>query len=217
MDGEHVAQSDAGHQSDDADDGGHAQRSIAAIDQEAEHDRQHDEQHGDHGGTAVGQIVGFGALGAGGESADHDGAESGNHQQQGQIGEHQEQLLAPAADVDLDDVADGLALMTDGGEQSGEVVGGADEDAADQDPQQNGDPAEDSGLNGAVDGAGACDGGEVVAQQDGRLSGDVVIAVGHGVSGGLSGRIDAPLLSQPSAVEQIAADQHDDADQQDNE
>ena len=96
-------------------------------------------------------------------------------------------------------------------------MGGAEENAADQDPQQDGNPTEDSGLNGAVDGAGACDGGEVVAQQDRRLSGDVVIAVSHGVSGGLLGRIDTPLLSQPSAIEQIAADQHDDADQQDNE
>ena len=55
---------------------------------------------------------------------------------------------------------DGLALMANGGEQGAEIVDAAEEDAADQDPQHNGDPAEHSGLDGAVDGACAGDRGK---------------------------------------------------------
>ena len=103
--------------------------------------------------------------------------------------------------------------MADGGEQGAEVMDAAEEDAADQDPQRAGQPAEAGGADGAGDGARAGDGREVVAHQDGGLGGDVVDAVLQGVGrGGLVELADAPLLAQPAAIEDIADDQHSDAD-----
>ena len=91
----------------------------------------------------------------------------------------------------------------------------AEEDAADQNPQGAGQPAETGGVDRAGDGARAGDGREVVAHQDGGLGGDVVNAVLQGVGrGGLVKLADAPLLAQPAAIEDVAADQHSDADDQ---
>ena len=84
----------------------------------------------------------------------------------------------------------------------------AEEDTADDDPRQAGQPAEaqlQSG-DGAGDGAGAGDGGEMVAHQNGGRSGDIVNTIFHGMSrGGLVVLADAPLLAQPTAIENIAA------------
>ena len=81
---------------------------------------------------------------------------------------------------------------------------GTEENATDKNPQHNGNPAEHSGLNRAVDGAGACDGGKVVAKQDVRLGGDVVYAVVHFLRGGRTLGVNTPLLCQPSAVQHVA-------------
>ena len=107
--------------------------------------------------------------------------------------------------------------MADGGDQGAEVVDAAEEDAADDDPQSAGQPAEAEGrsVDGAGDGAGTGDGREVVAHQDGGLCGDVVDAVLHGVRGGLLIVLaHAPLLAQPASVEHIAQQQNGDADDQ---
>ena len=103
--------------------------------------------------------------------------------------------------------------MADGGEQGAEVMDAAEEDAADENPQRAGKPAEARRADGAGDGARAGDGREVVAHQDGGLGGDVVDAVLQGVGrGGLVKLADAPLLAQPAAIEHIAGEQHSDAD-----
>ena len=59
----------------------------------------------------------------------------------------------------------------------------AKENTADQDPEQDRDPAEDSGLYGAVDRACARDRRKVMAQQDRRLGGNVVHSVLQFVGG----------------------------------
>ena len=88
------------------------------------------------------------------------------------------------------------------------------EDAADEHPQQHRNPAENSGLDRAVDRAGARDGGEVVAHQDRGLCGAVVHAVFQLVSRGRAGRVDAPLFGQPSAIENVAQGENDNANNQ---
>ena len=79
-------------------------------------------------------VSGVGSL----EGVGHDGGEGRHHQDQGQIGEDDEQLLGALAPM--------LAAMTspmdsplvaDGGEQSAEVMDAAEEDTADQDPQHH--------------------------------------------------------------------------------
>ena len=97
--------------------------------------------------------------------------------------------------------------MANGGEQGAEVMHAAEEDTADQDPQHNGDPTEHSGLNGAVDGAGTGDRGEMVTHQHGSLGRTIILAILHGMGRSRTGVIHAPLLGQPAAVEDITYDQ----------
>ena len=81
------------------------------------------------------------------------------------------------------------------------------ENTADENPEGAGQPAEaqTSSADGARDGAGASDGGEMVAHQDGGLCGDIVNTIFHGVcGGGFVVLTNAPLLAQPAAVADIA-------------
>ena len=153
-----------GHDSQNADHGSNAHGGITAIDAEAEDDGDHDEQQRDHGhaGIALGsrQIHSAGLSEGGAEGAGHDGGEGSHDQDQGQVSEGQEQHLGPLAHVLGDDLTDGTAAVTDGSEQGAEVMDAAEEDTADDDPGQAGQPAEaqlQSG-DGAGDGAGAGDG-----------------------------------------------------------
>ena len=141
-------------------------------------------------------------------------AERGHDQDQGQVREDEEQALGLLADAGLDNGADGLAVIADRGKQRAVVMHTTEEDAADENPQQHRDPTENSGLDRAVDRAGARDGGEVVAHKDRGLCGAVVHAVFQLVSRGRAGRVDAPLFGQPSAVENVAQGENDNANNQ---
>ena len=90
-----------------------------------------------------------------------------------------------------------------------------DEDTTDDAPQEHGNPTENGSLDGAVDGASACDGGEVMAHQNSGLSGDVVDTVVHFDSGSLARGIYAPLLSQPCTIGHVTDDQQDDCSEND--
>ena len=186
--------------------GGHRQGRAPAVDGQAEDNGHQDEQNGNHGHGGVG-VVG-GAVGVEAvEGAGHDGGEGGHHQHQGQVREDQEELLGPLADVDGHHLAQGLALVADGGEQGAVVMDGAEEDAADEHPQHHGHPAEDGRLNGAVNGAGAGDGGKVVSHQDRGFGRDVVHAILQLMSWSDLGVVHPPLLGKPAAVENVSHDQ----------
>ena len=208
------AQADGSHTGN----GGNAHGRVAAVNHKAEGDGDYDEQQGNHchgsGGSGSGHIqLTIHILGC--EGTGNDGRESGNDQDQGQVREDDEQALCPQGHIGGDDFADGLAAVTDGGKQGTEVMDAAEEDAADQDPQNAGQPAEHSSGDGAGNGTGAGDGGEMMAHQNRGLCGDVVNAVLHGVCGGGIGVFTyAPLLAQVAAIEDIAAEQNGNADQQ---
>ena len=213
LDAEPHDQSDA----DNTDDRGHADRRISAVHEEAEEDGQNDEQQRDDGRRGVGRrsrhihnTVHIGGL----ERIGNDGRERGHDQDQGQVREDEEQALGLLADAGLNNGADGLTVIANGCKQCAVVMHTAEEDAADEDPQQHRDPAEHSGLDRAVDRAGARDGGEVMSHQDRGLCGAVVHAVFQLVSRGRAGRVDAPLLGQPSAVENVAQGENDNANNQ---
>ena len=192
-------------------DGGHRQGRAPAVHGQAEDDGHDDEQDRHHGHGGVG-VVGGAVGGEAVEGAGHDGGESGHHQHQGQVREHDKQLLGPLADVDGHHLAQGLALVADRGEQRAVVMDSAEEDAADEHPQHHGHPAEDGRLNGAVNGAGAGDGGKVVSHQDGGFGRDIVHAVLQLMSRSDLGVIHAPLLGQPASVEDITGNQNGAAD-----
>ena len=204
------ADGQADHDADDTQDGSHGQGSTLTVHEEAEQDGHDDEQQGDHSHGGVGLVERAVSIEAN-KGAGHDGGEGGHHQDQGQIREDQEQLLGAVADVHSDNLTDGLALVADRSEQSAVVMDSAEEDTADQDPQHHGHPAKDSGLDGTVDGAGAGDGGKVVTHQNRSLGGDVVHTVLQFVGRGDLGVVNTPLLGKPSAVEHVAYDQNDNA------
>ena len=209
---------------DDADDGRGTDLGAPAVDEVAEDDGYDDEQQarGRRGGVAGGvvhahgdEVVGV-AVGINGglERTGNDGGEARDDEDEHQQREDDEELVGLGADVVLYDLADGAAAVTDGREQSAEVVHGAEEDTADDDPEENGQPAEHSRLDGAVDGAGAGDGREVVAHQDGGVGRDKVLVVEFGVRGSRTVGVHAPLLGKPGAVEYVAQAQKNYADNQ---
>ena len=103
------------------------------------------------------------------KSSDNDAAE--------QPAEQQEQLTAGLADVLLDQQAHGLTVILDGSIQGAEVGNSAEEDAADEHPQQDGQPAESGSLDSTGNRAGTCDGRELMAENGPAIGGHVVLAI----------------------------------------
>ena len=103
--------------------------------------------------------------------------------------------------------AHGFALVLHRGVQGAEVGHGAEEDAAQQHPQQHGQPAEGSGLNGAGHRAGTGNGTELMAEHRPAVGGYIVLAVLMGVGRGFRGGVDAPLVGKPPAIQRVAAQQ----------
>ena len=184
---EHNDENDA----DDADDRGRTDLGVLAVHEEAEDSGDDDEEDGGHGRGAVGRIGGGGRIDRN-EGAGHDSGEGGDDQDQNGEGEDDEEALGLDAHGVLHDLADGAAVVTDGGEQSAEVVHGAKEDAAEHTPQENGDPTKDGSLDRSVNGAGAGDGGEMVTHQDGGVGRNEVLSVVRCMSRGLAIGVNAP-------------------------
>ena len=214
------ADGDDGDNAQNADNGSGAHGNIAAVNGKAEDNGDDNEQQGDHGNPGVclrsSQIHSAVHKGCG-EGAGNDGGKGCNHQNQRQVGEDDKQALGTLAHVGGNDFADGLAAVTDGGKQGAEVMDTAEENAADDDPQGAGTPAEAGSYSADGTGNGACtgDGGEVMAHQDRRGGGDVVNTIFHGVRGGrLVILTDTPLLAQVAAIENIAGQEADGADDQ---
>ena len=212
-----------GHHDDDQHDSGgdvHRAGDVTAARKDAVDDGDADEDHRDHGRLLVGQVRGrlrAVQVGHHGERVSHDGGECGHHQQQRQVCEDAEQLLRRVVDVLCDHDRQRLALMAQRREQAAEVVHGAEEDAADEHPQQHGHPAEHGRLDRAVDGAGAGNGREMMTQHHVRRRGNVVHAVFQFMRRSRIFRIDPPLLRQPSAIEDIADDQDDRSNKEDKQ
>ena len=132
---------------------------------QAEDDSEDHEHDGDHTGSAVGlRSLHQSTVGAEGvEGAGHHVGKRCNDDAAEQPAEQQEQLAAGLADVLLDQHAHALAVVLDGSIQSAEVGDSAEEDAAQQHPQQHRQPAEGCGLNGTGDRACTGNGAELVA------------------------------------------------------
>ena len=192
---------------DDADDALLPAGEVELLLDQAEDDGEHHEHDGDHAGSTVG-LCGLdqstvGAKGIEGtgdhvsKRCDDDAAE--------QPAEQQEQLAAGLADVLLNQHTHGLAVVLDGSIQRAEVGHSTKEDATDQDPQQNGQPAECGSLDGTGDRAGTCDGAELMGKNGPAVGGDVVAAVLVDDCGGLSLGVDAPLVCQPASIEGVSS------------
>lgn len=126
----------------------------------------------------------------------------------------QNSFFRSVVDVFLNNARERLAFMAQRCEQGAEVMHSAEENTADKHPQKHWNPAEHGCLNGTVNGACACDGREMMAQNDVRLGGNVVDAVLELVGRRYAVGVNAPLLGKPTAVEDITHDEDSRADEQ---
>ena len=187
--------------------------------QQAKDHCEHHEHDGDHAGSAVG-LSSFhqstvGAVGVEGacdhvcEGSDDDAAE--------QPAEQQEQLAAGLADVLFDQHTHALAVVLNGSIQGTKVGDSAEEDTAQQNPQQHRQPAEGCGLNGTGNRACTGNGAELVSKHRPAVGGHIVPAILVDDCRGLGCGVDAPFVSQPAAVKHISAKQAHRCDQYDDQ
>ncbi len=94
---------------------------------------------------------------------------------------------------------------------------GAKEDAADEDPEHDGQPAESSSLDGTGDRACTCNGAELVCKHGPAIGGEHSRGRPHGRLGGLGFGVDAPLVGQPASVERVSAQQTHGCNQNDDQ
>ena len=134
---------DGKHADDEHD--GHEQLDETArlelLDEDAEAHGDGDVEHRDCRGLSARYVLAA-ILKEAIERIRDDVGERRQHQQREEPAEKQEQAAARLADVLLDEHAHRLAFILDGSVQSSEVLHGTEEDAADQQPQQGGSPAE---------------------------------------------------------------------------
>ena len=117
---------------------------------QAVYDCYKDEQHRNHRGALICQVRSLGCVcQVYGEGVGTMEGRTQNNQDY-IVSEDAEQLLRRVVDVFGDNRCDGLALVAQRREQSAEVMHSAEEDAANQYPQQNGNPAKYGSLNGPI-------------------------------------------------------------------
>ena len=211
-----------GNDADDTDDGSGAYLAVLAVDEVAEDKGDNDkEQRGSCGRSVAADVsttdgeqrnCGLTILRNGDEGTGDNCGEGSDNENKNEQCEDGEQPLCLDAHAVLDDLADGAAVVTDRGEQSTEVMHCAEEDTADDNPQENGNPAEDSGLNRSVNGAGAGDGREMMSHQDGGVGRNEVLSVVTGVCRGFTIGIHAPFLCKEATVEDVATCQQGECD-----
>ena len=206
-DGEH------GNDHDDGDDelGDALEVELVAGPAEGDgHEREEDRDGARGGGGVVHGVRGLGGLGE--RAADHRG-EGRDDDDAEQPAEQQEQATARLADVLVDELGKRLAVVLQRGVQGAEVVDGTKEDAADEDPQDNRQPAEGHGHDRARDGASTADRAELVRERGkGRGRGEGV-AILHTAGGRDGVHINAPLVGKPAPVQHVAAEQHQGRDE----
>ena len=137
---------ESGSHADEAQDCTEEKRHAGTVDEQAESDSKQNEEQGGCAGAGVGH-----------ESSSNDVGEGCNHNQQCNPGKDGEENLGSFTDVGFDNLADTLAFMAQRSHQRTVVMHAAEEDAADDNPQCDGNPSENSRGNRADDRAGACD------------------------------------------------------------
>ena len=176
-------------ESKDADDTDYRSRNdseAGAVCEETVYYSQDYEEHGYNCGRLISGRLCYDACAVRHEGSGDDVYEGRNDEHENEQSEDQEQLMGSLTHGVADNIADGFAAMTYRGEECAPVMKAADENATQDTPQENGDPAVDGSLYRAVDRACACDGGEVVPHKYRGLGSDIVDAISHGDCRGLS-------------------------------
>ena len=194
---------DQQHQGEE-DQGRLARLPAEAVEQDAHgHGRQDVEQRGSgHAGAEGFAVVAHGAEGLGG-----DVGEGGDDVDQAQPDEDQEEPVSGGRQVAAHDLADRGAAVAHRGDQAGKVVDAADEDRAEDDPQQRRQPAEpDAGQDRPDDGPGGGDGREVLSEQQAGRGRDKVLAVVDQDRRGRRGIVKLQAPGQKTAVDEVCRD-----------
>ena len=188
---------------------------------QAKHHGEHHEHDGNHARSAVGG-GGSGQRGhavhggIGVEGVGHHVGKGSDDQQGEQPAEQQEQAAAQFADVFFNQHTHGFAVILHAGIQRAEVGHGAEEDAAQQHPQQHRQPAESGGLDGAGNGARTRNGGKLVAEHSPAVGRYVVFAIFQPHSRSFGIGVNAPALGDPAAIPGVRTYQADCCDQDDH-
>lgn len=140
-----MADVESGSHTDEAQNRTEEKRHAGTIDEQAESDSEQNEEQGGCAGAGVGY-----------ESSSNDVGEGGNHNQQGNPSKDGEENLGFFSDVGFDNLADTLAFIAQRSHQRTVVMYAAEEDAADNNPQCDGNLTEDSSRNRTDNRAGAC-------------------------------------------------------------
>ena len=127
------------------------------------------------------------------------------------------ELAAQLADVLFDQHAHGLAVVLNGSIQSAEVGNSAKENAADEHPQQNRQPAEGCSLDCTGNRACTGNGRKLMAENGPAVGGNVILTVVILNSGGLCVRVNAPGFCHPAPIKRISTDKNHSSDQHDDE
>ena len=151
------------------------------------------------------------------EGAGNHVRKGGNNDAAEQPAEQQEQLAAGLADVLFDQHTHALAVVLNGSIQGTKVGDSAEEDAAQQHPQQHRQPAESCGLNGTGNRACTSNGAELVGKHRPAVGRHIVPAILVDDSRGLGSGVNAPFVGQPAAVKHISAKQAHRCDQYDDQ
>lgn len=117
----------------------------------------------------------------------------------------------------MNDLTHTAAAVTCGGDKGHEIVSCADEDSADNDPECDRSPAVRGSEDWADDGASTCNGGKMVAEEDGSWGGDVVNIVTEGDSGCRAARIYMGDVLESPTVEVIREKEGYEREQQDRD
>ncbi len=115
--------------------------------------------------------------GQGHEQVGDDHGERGDDHEPENEDDQEEERSSASADVTSRQRRNGLSPVPRRGPQGAEVVHSREEDRADRDPEECGQPSPDHCDGGPHDGSGSCHGGEVVAPEDESVGGDVVDVV----------------------------------------
>ncbi|MPM20344.1 hypothetical protein SDC9_66773 [bioreactor metagenome] len=142
------------------------------------------------------------------EGAGDDVGEGCNHQNGEEPDEEQKETFSQFPDIQLDDVTDGASLIANRGEDGAEILNRTDENTSNEDPKQDGNPAEDGGLDRAVDWSCSSNRSELVAEY--HLSGGwyIVYSIFHFQGRGFALGINTPLFGQIASIDQVRSYKH---------
>ena len=220
--GEFHADSKGQHDEHDAQNSLFPAGEVKLLLDQAKHNSEQHEHDGNHAGCAVGgscisQAGNAVNRGVSVKSTGNHISKSCNNDAAEQPAEQQEQLAAQLADVLFDQHAHGLAVVLNGSIQSAEVGNSAKENAADEHPQQNRQPAEGCSLDCTGNRACTGNGRKLMAENGPAVGGNVILTVVILNSGGLCVRVNAPGFCHPAPIKRISTDKNHSSDQHDDE